>query len=68
MIDLPLMPKPKRRLRKGFGCLAVMAFMPMAFGCLNILANKLGPWGVAVVFSLLVLTAGAYIWLARQRA
>lgn len=68
MIDLPYFPKPKRRLRKGFGCLGLLVAFPMIFGCLNILSNRLGSWGVAVVFGLLVLVAGAFIWLARQRA
>ncbi len=64
MIEIPT---SRRRLRRGFGCLAVVALAPMMFGCLNIAWIKIGPFA-PVVFGLLVAVVGVYLWLGRQRA
>ncbi len=64
MIEIPT---PRRRLRRGFGCLAVVALAPMMFGCLNVIVQKIRPFGWAL-FVLALLIAIGFVWLGRQRA
>lgn len=66
MIDLPYMPKSKRRLTRGCGCLSAIVLAPMAFGLVHIAWIKIAPF-TPVVVGLLAGITGLYIWLSRQR-
>ncbi len=65
MIDFPYLPRPERRLRRGFGCLGFIVTFPLLFGCLSVFARQIQPFA-PVVFVLFLAVLGLYIWLARS--